>query len=86
MQVTLPGLLTRHVPPASAHEGNVSDAEKQVVVHVPLRQHGPGVWAQGQPSGPSAPDPSGVSEMSALNCAAAPMLMADPPQRQLAAQ
>lgn len=86
MHVTLPGLLTKQVPPASAHEGNVSAGESQVAVHVPPRQHGPDDTGHEQPTGPSAPDPSGVAETSALNCAVAPMLIADPPHRQLTVQ
>ena len=85
VHVTPPGVLTRQVPPASAHEGNVSDGEKQVVVHVPPRQHGPGEDGHGHPP-LKVPDPSGVLPMAWLNAATAPTLMAEPPQRQLAAQ
>jgi hypothetical protein len=85
VHVTPLGLLTRQVPPASAHEGNVSDGEKQVVVHVPPRQHGPKEDAHGH-APPRVPDPSGVLPMSSLNAATAPTLMAEPPQRQLDVQ
>jgi len=60
----------------------VSAGEKQVAVHVPLRQHGPISGAHGH-APPTEPDPTGVFEMSSLNFANAPTLMADPPQRQL---
>ena len=63
----------------------MSDGERHVVVHVPPRQHGPKEDGHGHPP-LRVPDPSGVLPMASLNAAAAPTLMAEPPQRQLAVQ
>jgi hypothetical protein len=81
----VPALKT-HEPPASAQAVKASVGEKHVVVHLPLRQHGPNDTGHGQAPPHRAPDPSGVLETASAYCAPASMLIADPPHRQLTVQ
>lgn len=77
-----------HIPPASAHAGSVSPGggAQKPGWHLLLRQTAPPSQGQPQMAPIRAPDPSGVLETSALNCARAPTLTADPPHWQVMAE
>ncbi len=68
--------------------GAASGAARQALpaTHCPCRQHGANSAGQLQGNSCTAPEPRGVLATSALNCARAVALMADPPHKHPATQ